>query len=181
MKRAEYPFSRHERSPYEYRPPDWEKYYCRICGSSDYAHPDSAAYRDGRCVDCSINEVTGTAPSDCEEHGSYLAWVTKHGLHGECSDCAAERTTAEKTKGTCFVVTVCTAPDSWEVEIFRRFRDTHLVYYRTGRRMIEFYQVHGAKLAVWLDPHTTVRGGLRTLLLRPLAHLIAWLQLKFAE
>ena len=85
-----------------------------------------------------------------------------------------ERKSAAEKKG-CFIATAACGPDAPEVQTLRFFRDTVLVDHRAGRAFIGGYARFSPSLARWIEPWTTARWLVRTLLVRPVAWLVSWL------
>lgn len=96
--RARYPFIRQRRL----RQPGWKTFQCRLCGSEDYAGWDSPALADGRCVECSISDVTGFATRECPEHGTFEVWASARKPFPSSHDSLARiARNTDGTIGTC--------------------------------------------------------------------------------
>jgi len=75
--------------------------------------------------------------------------------------------------GNCFIATAAWGtPYERNVQIFRRFRDKHLLTNRAGRAFVRWYYSHSPSLADYIRSRPAARAVARTFL-RPLAWLLA--------
>lgn len=76
-------------------------------------------------------------------------------------------------KKGCFIVTaVCPFPASWELFVFRQFRDEFLIPHRLGRFLVESYYRWSPPLADFISQQPKTRKLLYRFLIRPIAYAL---------
>ena len=116
----------------------WEKarWYIRVralhsnslFGYSWYARPDSS-YPNKETIPSGLSYDQSTK--------YFYIWIDTSGIPSQ-------------QMGGCFIASVCFGENSWQVKIFKEFRDKILIKNLIGKKFVKFYYTHSPKFAKFL-------------------------------